>query len=252
MPCGLIGGGVAPKDNLKYIMGNPPFVGANNENKQQKNEILQLFGDKTKKSGLLDYVAGWYIKAANMMDGTNIQTALVSTNSITQGEQVSILWKTLTEQNVHIDFAYRTFRWDSEAKSKAHVHCVIIGFSKIQKNSIRKIYSNGTVREAKNINGYLIDYDNVFIERRKKPLCNVPNISKGCQPTDGGNLIIENSDYEDFIKKEPRAIPYIKKLVGAKEFLHNIPRYCLWLVNVSPSELKKMPLVLERVKNVKK
>ncbi|MDE6672496.1 MAG: N-6 DNA methylase [Ruminococcus sp.] len=237
---------VVPKEKLSYIMGNPPFVGANNVSKEQKAELFNIFGEKS-KAGLLDYVTGWYKKSAELMTGTSIKTAFVSTNSITQGEQVAILWKNLFKNGVHIDFAYRTFRWDSEANLKAHVHCVIIGFSTMNNNSLKKLYNSENFQLVKNISPYLVNADNILIERRKKPVCDVPPITKGCQPTDGGNLIIEDTDYADFIKKEPKAKKYIKKLVGAKEYINNLNRYCLWLVGVSPSELRSMPLVMQRI-----
>ncbi|MDE5765469.1 MAG: methylase [Ruminococcus sp.] len=241
---------VVTKEKLSYIMGNPPFVGANNVSKQQKAELFKIFGEKS-KAGLLDYVTGWYKKSSELMTGTAIKTAFVSTNSITQGEQVAILWKSLFENDVHIDFAYRTFRWDSEANLKAHVHCVIIGFSTMNNNSPKKLYNSENFQLVKNISPYLVNADNILIERRKKPICDVPPITKGCQPTDGGNLIIEGSDYADFIKKEPKAKKYIKKLVGAKEYINNLNRYCLWLVGVPPSELRSMPLVMQRIEKCK-
>ncbi|MBR0544909.1 MAG: class I SAM-dependent DNA methyltransferase [Treponema sp.] len=264
---------VVPKNELNYILGNPPFVGAQYMTKEQKNDLMSLFPNN-KHSGELDFVAGWYKKAADFIKNTNTHCAFVSTNSITQGEQVSALWKDLFADGLKFDFAYRTFRWDSEANIKAHVHCVIIGFSckkechtaselltQFQKESKKdfplgksnpcgnkKIFLNESqFIEAKNINGYLLDADSIFIESRSKPLCNVPLISKGCQPTDGGNLIIEEKDYDEFIKKEPNAKKFIKNLVGAQEFINNKKRYCLWLVGANPSELKKMPLVMKRI-----
>ena len=237
---------VVPKEKLSYIMGNPPFVGANNVTKTQKVELFNIFGEKS-KAGLLDYVTGWYKKSAEFITGTSIKTAFVSTNSISQGEQVAILWKSLFKHGVHIDFAYRTFRWDSEATLKAHVHCVIIGFSTEKNSDDKKLYSSDKFQIVKNINPYLVNADNILIERRKNPLCTVPKITKGCQPTDGGNLIIEDTDYEEFIKKEPKAKKYIKKLVGAKEYINNLNRYCLWLVNCPPNELHSMPLVMKRI-----
>lgn len=241
---------VVPKNKLNYIMGNPPFVGARLMSNAQKKDVIDIF-DGIKNNGNLDYVSCWYKKSADMMTGTSIRTALVSTNSITQGEQVAILWKSLFEYGVHIDFAYRTFRWDNEASLKAHVHCVIIGFSKSKNIINKRIFDNDRFTIATNINGYLIDSANICLDRRKKPICKVPMITKGCQPTDGGNLIIEPYDYNDFIKKEPKAKKYIKKLVGAKEYINNIERYCLWLVDVSPKELQSMPLVMDRIKKVK-
>ena len=243
---------VVPKDRLSYIMGNPPFVGANNLSKEQKNEILEICGDEIDKGGLLDYVSAWYIKASRLINNTNVRAAFVSTNSITQGEQVAILWKPLYEKyNIHLDYAYRTFTWDSEASIKAHVHCVIVGFSIADNTAPKRLYDGDRFQIAKNISPYLIDAPNVFIDRRKKPLCSVPSITKGCQPTDGGNLIIESDEYEDFIKREPNAVKYIKRLVGAKEYINGLDRWCLWLVDVSPKELRSMPLVMERIERVR-
>ena len=241
---------VVPKDKLNYIMGNPPFVGAQYMSKEQKADLMNLFKGN-KKAGVLDYVAGWYEKASEYMEGTTVSTAFVSTNSITQGEQVAALWKPLFENyGINIIFAHRTFQWDSEASIKAHVHCVIVGFSPIDIPE-RKLFTSDREITVKNINAYLMDAPNVFVESRKKPICDVPEITKGCQPTDGGNLIIEDDELADFIKREPSAEQYIKKLVGAREFINNKNRWCLWLVGVSPAELRKMPLVMERIQKVR-
>lgn len=242
---------VVPKEKLNYIMGNPPFVGAQYMSKDQKADIMNLF-QKNKKAGVLDFVAGWYLLACHMMAGTSIRTAFVSTNSITQGEQVAALWKYLqADVNYHIDFAYRTFRWDSEANMKAHVHCVIIGFSVADNHRPKRIFTADRMQVAHNINAYLMDAPSVYVESRKKPLFDVPAITKGCQPTDGGNLIIEDVELADFLAKEPKAKPYIKKLVGAREFINNQKRWCLWLVGVSPAELRKMPHVMDRIEKVR-
>ena len=236
---------VCPRNHINYIIGNPPFVGNNQMNVEQRKEILPFFP----KNKTVDYVGAWYYKASEYMQGTEIRTALVSTNSITQGEQVAILWKPLYEKfGIHIDFAWRTFRWDSEANQKAHVHCVIIGFSCTQSDEPRLLFDGDNVKETTNINAYLTASPDIFITSRSKPLCDVPKIIKGNQPTDGGNLIIEADEYEDFIKQEPAVKQYIKKLIGAKEYINNLPRYCLWLVGVSPAELRRMPLVMERMK----
>lgn len=245
---------VVPKEKLNYIMGNPPFVGYSFQSKEQKDDILSVFvdieGKPFKTAGKIDYVAGWYYKAASIMQHTNIRTALVSTNSITQGEQVAAIWKPLKEMfGIHIDFAHRTFRWDSEASLKAHVHCVIIGFSNV--NVTKVIYDNEKIKEVGTINAYLIDGPDIYIESRKTPLCNVPEMVTGNRPADGGHLIIEAEDYPEFIRQEPSAIPFIKKLLGAAEFINNKDRWCLWLVDVSPSELRKMPLVLKRIQACK-
>lgn len=218
--------------------------------------MLNIFVDEKgkpyKTAGKIDYVAAWYYKAAQMMQNTNIHAALVSTNSITQGEQVAAIWKPLKEMfGIHIDFAYRTFRWDSEASLKAHVHCVIIGFSDAPTNKPKILFDNGQAIEAKNINGYLIDAPDVFVESRNKALCDIPLMTKGSQPTDDGNLIIEADEYEDFITKEPNANKFIRPFVGAQEFLNKKKRWCLWLVGASPSELKALPEVRKRVEAVR-
>ena len=242
---------VVPVERLSYIMGNPPFIGAQYMSKAQKEDILLLFKNN-KRAGVLDYVSGWYIKAAQIITNTIIKCAYVSTNSITQGEQVPVLWKPIIEDNhIHIFYAHRTFIWDSEASDKAHVHCVIVGFESNICNSNKYIYQEDSCEEVNCINPYLMDGPTVFIESRKKPICDVPMITKGCQPTDGGNLIIEDKDLKDFISKEPQAEKYIKKLVGAREFINGGKRWCLWLVGASPSELRKMPLVMERIEKVK-
>ena len=236
---------IAP-ERLNYIMGNPPFVGYSLQSKEQKEDlaaVMQGFGSN------IDYVAGWYLKSAQFINqNPSIRAALVSTNSITQGEQVAAIWKPLFEQyGIHFDFAYRTFRWDSEADIKAHVHCVIIGFSKVE-HSLKHIYlKNSQLIPAQNINGYLLDAPNVFIDNRKKPLCNVPEMIKGSIPVDGGNLIIEAEDYDAFVKAEPNAVPYIKRFLGAHEFLHDENRYCLWLEGVSPKIINSLPKVRERL-----
>ena len=223
---------VTPKAKLSYIMGNPPFVGYSLQSSEQKTDILSVYLDEKgkpyKMAGKIDYVAGWYFKAAQLMQGTAIRTALVSTNSITQGEQVAGVWKPLFDRfNIHIDFAYRTFRWDSEAADKAHVHCVIVGFSCVPNSRDKMLYSAGHLRKVSNINAYLMEAPDVFIESKTKALCDSHKMIYGNKPVDGGNLIIEKEDYQDFIKKEPQAIPYIKRLVGAKEFIANEQRWCL-------------------------
>ena len=242
---------VVPKNELNYILGNPPFVGARLMSEEQKNDVISVWGN-IKNTGNVDYVSCWYKKSADMMKDTNIRTALVSTNSITQGEQVAIMWKPLIESGIYINFAYRTFRWDSEANIKAHVHCVIVGFS-YQKQSENLLFLNETqVSKCKNINGYLVDAENVFIESRTKPLCNVPEIGIGNKPIDDGNYLFKESEMKEFIKKEPLAEKYFKKWLGADEFINRYYRYCLWLGNCSPAELRKMPECLKRIENVKK
>ena len=243
---------VVPKDKLNYIMGNPPFVGYSLQSPEQKQDIISIYVDEKgkpyKTAGKIDYVSGWYFKAAEFMQNTNICSAFVSTNSITQGEQVAGVWKPLYDRfNIHIDFAHRTFRWDSEASLKAHVHCVIVGFSIVEKLKDKQLYTSDRLQLVKNINAYLIDAPDVFVESRTKPISKVLPMSTGNRPADGGHLIIEKEDYEDFIKKEPLAIKYIKKLTGAVEFINNKERYCLWLVGANPVELRKMSEVMKRI-----
>ena len=247
---------VVPKAELNYIMGNPPFVGYSLQSKEQKEDILSIYKDEKgkpyKTAGKIDYVSGWYFKASHFMQNTAIRTAFVSTNSITQGEQVAGVWKPLYERfGIHIDFAYRTFRWDSEASLKAHVHCVIVGFSAAPWIKKKWIFTGERAQEADNINAYLMDAPNVFIDSRTKPICSVYEMSSGNRPADGGNLIIEEKDYNEFVAKEPNAIPYIRRLSGATEFINNKKRWCLWLVGVSPSELRKMPMVMQRIEACK-
>lgn len=243
---------VVPKAELNYIMGNPPFVGYSLQTKQQKEDILSIYIDEKgkpyKTAGKIDYVSGWYFKAAELMTGTSIRTALVSTNSITQGEQVAGIWKPLYERfGIHIDFAHRTFRWDSEASIKAHVHCVIVGFSSAPNSAPIELFSTDRSSVVTNINPYLVDAPNVFIDNRAVPLCDTPLMTTGNRPADGGHLIIEADEYDTFITKQPEALPYIKKLVGSVEFINNKPRWCLWLKGVTPAELRGLPEVMKRV-----
>ena len=241
-------GKVVPKEELSYIMGNPPFVGAKYQSKAQRDDLTGL-NTGLKDIGLLDYVGGWYIKAARMMDDTNIQTAFVSTNSITQGSEPAILWKYIFENhNTSIHFAYKTFIWGSEAKDRAQVHCVIIGFENFTYDKPKKIYtSNGRYIEAKNISPYLIDSPNILVEKRLKPLCDVPKMIAGNKGVKCLPLFLDKEEKEQLISKNPSAKKYIKKMVGSAEFINNIERYCLWLVDCSPAELRKMPEVMKRV-----
>ncbi len=235
-----------------YVMGNPPFVGARLMSESQKDDVLSVFGNM-KNVGNLDYVSCWYKKAAALLQGTNTHAALVSTNSITQGEQVAILWKALAKMGIRIDFAYRTFRWDSEAEIKAHVHCVIVGFSCSESVKEKTIYLNDSQSiAASNINGYLIDSPDVFVESRKVPLSQVPEMLFGSMPNDGGNFILSEEEVAVMKSKYPESEKFIKKFLGAEEFINNKKRYCLWLVNASPAEMRKIPPIMERVANVQK
>ena len=241
---------VVPAKELSYILGNPPFVGARIMSAEQKDDLLHVFED-TKNAGNLDYVFCWYKKAVEIMQkNRRISTALVSTNSIAQGEQVAILWKPFFDKGIHIHFAYRTFKWSNEAKGKAAVHCVIVGFG-MQKQTDNFIVNNDTRHKAENINGYLIDASNICIESRKKPLCAVPEIGIGNKPIDGGYYLFTEAEKNEFVKKEPLSEKYFRKWLGSEEFINGKVRYCLWLGDCPPSELKSMPECLKRVDAVK-
>ena len=241
---------VIPKEKLHYIMGNPPFVGARLMSAEQKADLNEIFAG-VKNAGNLDYVCCWYKKAVEMMQGSAIRTALVSTNSISQGEQAALLWKPLFESGVHIDFAHRTFRWDSEANIKAHVHCVIIGFSTADNARPKVIFDSQTGQTCRTINAYLTDAPDVFIESRNKPLCDVPEIGIGNKPIDDGNYLFLPEEKEAFLLLEPKAVKYFRLWYGAQEFINNKPRWCLWLGDCSPAELRQMPECLKRVDNVR-
>ena len=247
---------VVPKEKLNYIMGNPPYVGYSLQSADQKSDILSIYVDEKgkpyKTAGKIDYVSGWLFKAAKLMEGSHIRTAFVTTNSITQGEQVAGVWKPLYDRfGIHINFAYRSFIWDSEASLKAHVHCVIIGFSSGQVNEEKNIFFNGRVQLAENINPYLVDADDVFIESRKVPLCDVPEMVYGNKPTDGGFFFLTSDERFEAVEKEPDIEKYIRKIYGATEYINNKERYCLWLVDASPSEIRKSSFISERVGKVR-
>ncbi len=241
---------VITPSECSYIMGNPPFIGARVMSQSQKDDVIAIFGCDWKNVGNLDYVTCWYKKAVEYMQGTNVRTALVSTNSVSQGETVANLWKPLFDQGCHIDFAYRTFIWDSEAAIKAHVHCVIVGFS-IAPNNKPKIIYDDNPHIAQNINGYLIDAEDVFVESRSKPLCKIPAIGIGNKPIDNGNYLFTKKEMEAFVKSEPDSLPYFRQWYGSQEFISRNPRYCLWLGECSPSELRKMPNCMKKVEAVR-
>jgi hypothetical protein len=248
---------VVSKSELSYILGNPPFYGARLMTKEQKADLVALFPKTLKGVGNLDFVTGWYEKAARYIQDTQIKVGLVSTNSITQGEQVGILWKYLHDTyGIVLHFAHQTFKWSNEAKGKAAVHCVIIGFAdfKVEKKYLytyKNINSDPIEWEVDNINAYLINADDVFIQNRSNPLCAVPSMVFGNMANDGGGLIIEDLEIESFLKSEPDAEKYIKRLVGSVEFINNKRRWCLWLVKAEPNEVKLMPEVLKRLEMVR-
>lgn len=248
---------VISKDKLSYILGNPPFVGARLMEKDQKENFLKVF-DNEKGAGNLDFVTAWYEKASRYMHGTKIKTAFVSTNSICQGEQVGILWKRLKEKyGVVIHFAHQTFKWNNDAPGVAAVFCIIVGFAcfdfpKKYLYEYEDIKAEPKEKEVKNINGYLVAGDDVFIENNKKPICDVPEIVFGSMPNDGGNFLFTEEEKNKFIEEEPDAEIYVKELISSREYLNGEKRYCLWLKDVEPSILKKLPKVLGRIENVRK
>ena len=247
---------IISNNELSYILGNPPFSGAKKMSQSQRNEIVQLFGDAP-GSGNLDYVAGWYLKAAEYIKGTRIKVGLVSTNSIVQGEQVAILWEYLfSKSDLYIHFAHRTFKWKNEAKSNAAVFCVIVGFADFDTTG-KVIFDYEDVRgepheiKAKMVNPYLIDYRNIFIQKRRKPISNVPNISFGSMPNDGGNFLFTDEQKEEFLAIEPKASTYIKTILSAHEFLNGEMRWCLWLDGIQPNDLRELKEIAKRVSKVK-
>lgn len=246
---------VVDKDKLSYIIGNPPFLGYTQQTSEQKSAMKSVYVDEKgktyKTAGKNDFVSGWYFKASELMLGTIIRTAFVSTNSITQGEQVSSVWKPLVERfSIQIDFAYRTFNWTSEAKDNAAVHCVIISFSHIGTTD-KYIFDNDQRIPVSKINPYLIEGDVIFVENRRKPLASVSEMFRGSQPTDGGNLILSEEEKDRLLEKEPQAEKFIRPFLMGADFIKRRPRYCIWLVDAQPSELRKCPMILERVKKVK-
>ena len=248
---------IVPKDKLNYIIGNPPFVGHSIQNAEQKKDMRAIYVDENGKeyslAGKIDYVAGWYFKASELIFGTTAKVAFVSTNSICQGEQVAGVWKPIYDRfNISIDFAYQTFKWNSEAKDKAAVHCIIVGFSSDTNKGIKKLYTgSNTLELVENISPYLLPGKTIFVESQKKPLGNVSPMYFGSKPTDGGFFFLTPEEREEFVRKEPQSLKYIHKVLGAQEYINNIERYCLWLVDISPEELKNSPMIYERVRKVR-
>ena len=240
---------IAP-ERLSYIMGNPPFVGTKLMNKKQKEDVKRVLG-KYNNYGTLDYVSCWYAKSCEYIEGTAICCAFVSTNSIVQGEQVAPLWKELFAREIEINFAYRTFVWDSEANAKAQVHCVIIGFSRKEVKHRKIIYDGEELKIVNHINAYLVDAEDVFVESKRKPICNVQEMYLGCDFKDDNNYILGEEEKEELIKREPLVEKYIKKYINAKELISRKHRYCLWLNNANPGDLKKLPTVMKKIEAVK-
>ena len=248
---------VVSKNQLSYIIGNPPFIGSKIMSQFQRNQIIKEFNN-SKGCGVLDYVSGWYLKAAKYIQGTSTKAAFVSTNSVVQGEQTAILWgQMLTKYGVKIHFAHKTFKWSNEAKGNAAVYCIIVGFANFDtKNKVlfeyEDIKGEPQAIQVKNINPYLVDAKDIFIEKRRKPICNIPEISFGNMPNDGGNFFINENDIEEIKSIEPKSIEYIKSFIGAQEFLNGQEKYCYWFENVNPKDWGLMPLALQKVKAVEK
>ena len=247
---------IIPKTKLDYILGNPPFLGARIMSKDQKTEVNNIF-EGMKDNSNLDYVTCWYKKAARYIQGTEIEIAFVSTNSICQGEQVPILWPELmNKHNIKINFAHQTFKWSNEARGKAAVYCVIIGFS-LSDRDIKKIYQYATVTSdpmettTKQINAYLLDAPLLFIQKRSKAICNVPEMVFGNMPNDGGYLFLNTEEKNQILEKEPEIADVIKPFLGADEFINNIPRYCIWLKDVSPAKYQKSKEIQRRITEIK-
>ena len=248
---------VISSDKLTYILGNPPFYGKQYQSKEQRNDMEIIF-NKIKGAGVLDYVTAWYLKASKYIQNTKIKVAFVSTNSISQGEQVGILWKELFDNyGIKIYFAHQTFNWSNEAKSNAAVHVVIIGFSAFDTTNKRIFEYENIKAEAhekivKNINPYLVEGEDIVVIKRTKTLCKVKSMSRGNQATDGGFLLLEDIEKESLCNKYTEIKQLIKPVVSAKEYLNNINRWCFWLVDISPKEIKKYPELLEKIEEVKK
>ena len=247
---------VVSKNKLSFIIGNPPFIGSKIMKQSQRDQIVKQF-DNADGSGVLDYVSGWYIKAAKYIQNTKIKVAFVSTNSIVQGEQTSILWgQMLNKYNIKIHFAHRTFKWSNEAKGNAAVFCVIVGFANfdtLNKSIFEYEDIKGEAHEikAKNINPYLVDAKDIIIKKSTNAICNVPKIKFGNQPIDGGFLLMNQEEKNAAVNTEPFIEQYIRKYVGSVEFINNIPRYCLWLKDAEPTHLRNSFFISERLKKVK-
>jgi type II restriction/modification system DNA methylase subunit YeeA len=247
---------IVPKNELSFILGNPPFLGHHMQNENQKID-LHFVLKGIQAAGVMDYVTAWYYKASEYIQNTKIKVAFVSTNSIVQGEQVGILWSYLLRHlNIKIHFAHRTFKWRNEAKGNAAVYCVIIGFANfdsIDKSIFEYENINGNPLEvkAKNINPYLVDAKDILIENRNTPICSVPKMMYGSKPTDGGHFILTDNEKNDFLLKEPQADKFIKPFISAKEYLNAEKRWCIWLVDAEPRDLKECPLIIQRIDSVK-
>ena len=241
---------VVPKHKLSYIMGNPPFVGAMRMKGEKREDVAHVFSE-CKKPGEVDYVAGWYAVAAKLIQQTNIECAFVSTNSICQGQQVALLWKPLVEKyGICINFAHQTFKWESESKDSAAVHCIIVGFS-LNPSKEKTIFSDGHRKNVRHINAYLTEGEDVFIEATRNQVSEMPSMHMGSMARDGGHLILSKEEYEEYLAKEPQGRKFIHRYMMGREFINNIDRYCFWLLGAAPSEIRQCPFLLARLDAVK-
>jgi hypothetical protein len=246
---------VLPAERCNYLLGNPPFLGKSYQSKEQKSDLAAVM-QGIHGAGDLDFVCGWYVLAAQYMKSTGTQAAFVSTNSITQGEQVAVLWGEMQRLGMHIHFAHRTFQWSNEASGKAAVHCVIVGFGP-EDQTVKTIYEYEDIKglphavPVKRINAYLVDAPDVLLNKRRTPICQVTEMTNGSKPTDGGHLLLDDAEKESLIKAEPQAAQWIRPFMGAEEFINKTARWCLWLVDCPPKELRLMPEVMKRVQAVK-
>ena len=248
---------VVSKNDLSFILGNPPFIGKKEQKPEQKADMEMIFAN-AKGTGVLDYVTAWYIKSAQYIQNTKIKVAFVSTNSICQGEQVGLLWSLMfNKYKIKIHFAHRTFSWRNEAKGNAAVHCVIVGFANYDTNN-KSIFEYDDIKgephevKVKNINPFLVEGKDITVENRKSPICKVPDMNYGSMPIDEGNLILTDEEKEEAVKNEPQIINAIKKYTGGDEFINNKKRWCLWLQNIEPSVLKNSKFILDRIDKTKK
>jgi hypothetical protein len=246
---------VLPAERCSYVLGNRPFLGKTYQSKEQKADLAAVMHG-IHGAGDLDFVSGWYVLAAQYMKSTGTQAAFVSTNSITQGEQVAVLWGEMKRQGMHIHFAHRTFQWNNEASGKAAVHCVIVGFGP-ESQAVKTIYEYEDIKglphavPVKRINAYLVDAPDVLLNKRRTPICSVTEMTNGSKPTDGGHLLLDDAEKDRLIMAEPQAEKWIRPFLGAEEFINNIPRWCLWLVDCPPNDLRSMHEVMKRVQAVK-
>jgi hypothetical protein len=247
---------VLPAERCTYLLGNPPFLGKTYQSKEQKSDLAAVM-QGIHGAGDLDFVCGWYVLAAQYMQSTtDTQAAFVSTNSITQGEQVAVLWGEMQRLGMRIHFAHRTFQWTNEASGKAAVHCVIVGFGP-EDHAVKTIYEYEDIKglphavPVKRINAYLVDAPDVLLNKRRTPICQVTEMTNGSKPTDGGHLLLDDAEKESLIKAEPQAAQWIRPFMGAEEFINKTARWCLWLVDCPPKELRLMPEVMKRVQAVK-